>query len=70
MARQRLYNRNDARKVLGNISVDTLRRLEKAGKLTPVKLYNSKAQTFYRVEQVEALATPRPKIKRRMLAAS
>jgi hypothetical protein len=49
-----LLTRNEARELL-SCSIQTLRRLEKAGKLTPVRSIDSLVR--YRLSQVEALAS-------------
>ncbi|MGE0522112.1 MAG: helix-turn-helix transcriptional regulator [Variibacter sp.] len=55
---QLLYSRTQAAQALGGVSVSTIRRLEAAGRLTPVKLSPHKdgALVFYRVDEVQALA--------------
>ena len=71
MVQQRLYNRTDAAKVLGKRSVSKMRRLEQAGMLTPIKLGGAKASTYYAVDEVNALAQPKPKkIERKRLPTS
>jgi hypothetical protein len=57
--RRLLYSRGQACHALGGISIATVIRLEKHGALTPIKLLPKKisAQTFYRVEEIEALAS-------------
>ena len=54
-----LYSREQAGHALGGVSISTIIRLEREGVLTPIKLLPEKtnAQTFYRVEEIEALAT-------------
>ena len=53
-----LYSREHARKLLGNISIGTLKRLEANGQLTPVRLNRRSptAHVFYRRNQLFALA--------------
>jgi hypothetical protein len=55
---QLLISRIDAARMLGNISVTTVMRLEKEGVLKPVRLNPRKptAQVFYRYESIAALA--------------
>jgi predicted site-specific integrase-resolvase len=53
--KQMLYSRADAAAALG-ISTATIHRLEKAGKLHPVKLTGPLGATLYRSEEIEALA--------------
>lgn len=52
----RLYTRDAARVVLGGYSYSTIVRLEKSGKLTPIKLGGPKSRTHYAVAEVHALA--------------
>jgi hypothetical protein len=56
--RRLLYSREQAGHALGGVSISTVIRLEREGVLTPIKLLpkRTSAQTFYRVEEVEALA--------------
>jgi hypothetical protein len=57
MKDQLLYSRIEAGRLLGGISVASLRRLEEAGVLDPVKLSGKSAgQVYYRAKQVHALA--------------
>jgi hypothetical protein len=53
-----LYSRVQARRLLGNVSIATLKRLEADGQLTPIRLNKRSpvAQVFYRSSQVRALA--------------
>jgi hypothetical protein len=65
-----LYSRIEAGRMLGGISVASLRRLEAAGALKPVKLSGKRAgQTFYRAAEVRSLvdegADPKRDIKRK-----
>jgi hypothetical protein len=53
-----LYDRDQAKFLLGNVSESTLRRLEKSGRLHPVKPSGSRVgKTFYRHEDIVAIAT-------------
>jgi hypothetical protein len=45
--------------LLGGISSATAIRLEKIGKLTPIKLFSPTGKTFYAYDQVVALAQAR-----------
>jgi hypothetical protein len=50
---QLLYSRQHTAMLLGGLSVMTVIRLEKAGKLTPIK---PGGHVFYRADEVRALA--------------
>jgi hypothetical protein len=52
-----LYTRRQTAELLGNVHLATIRRLEKAGRLKPVRLNrNSRlAMVFYRARDVQAL---------------
>ena len=50
-----LYSRADVATILGT-SVATVMRLEKMGKLQPIKLTSNRGSTYYDADQVEALA--------------
>jgi hypothetical protein len=51
-----LYSREQAAEQLGGVSTDTVRRLERQGRLKPVRLTGSRTgKVFYRAEQVHAL---------------
>jgi hypothetical protein len=53
---QLLFSRAQAAKLLGGLSFATLIRLEKAGRLRPVKLLNNPSgKTFYTARDLEAL---------------
>lgn len=56
--RRVLLTRAQAGHTLGGVSVSTIIRLEREKRLTPIKLHKDAptAQTFYRADQVEALA--------------
>ena len=56
--RRLLYARGQTAEVLGGISLSTVIRLEREGRITPIKLLKDRpgAQVFHRVEEVEALA--------------
>lgn len=55
-SQQLLYSREQAARLLGGVSISTITRLEQEGRLTPVRLSNSKTgQVFYRSEDVIAL---------------
>jgi hypothetical protein len=58
---QLLYSRLQTAQALGNVSVSTIRRLQAAGRLTPIKLSPDKegAVVFYRADEVHALAEGR-----------
>jgi len=53
-----LVSRKDAARMLGNVDVSTIRRLEKEGLLKPKRLNprSPTAQVFYAIENVEAVA--------------
>ena len=51
-----LVSRDEACRMLGGVHKSTLVRLEADKKLTPVKLRGPLSNTFYRHEQVVALA--------------
>jgi hypothetical protein len=57
--RRLLYSRGQVAHALGGVSISTVIRLEREGVLTPIKLLpkRTSAQTFYRVDEVEALAS-------------
>jgi hypothetical protein len=53
---QLLYSREQAAKLLGGVSVSTIIRLERAGKLQPIRLSGSPtAQVFFRAKDVLTL---------------
>jgi hypothetical protein len=54
---QALYSRRYAARVLGNVHVSTIIRLERKGLLRPIRLnkHSQTGQVFYRVEEVMAL---------------
>ncbi len=50
-----IYSREQVGQLLGGVSVATIRRLELAGRLRPIRLSRSKAgQVFFRAEDVRA----------------
>jgi hypothetical protein len=52
-----LYSRIQAARLLGGVSVATIRRMEAGGRLSPVKLSGKRAgQVFYQAQQVHGLA--------------
>jgi hypothetical protein len=57
-----LYSREASRQLLGGISIASIKRLERNGELTPVRLNKRSptAQVFYRRAQVLALAQVEP----------
>ena len=55
--RQLLYDRHAAKRLLGNVSLSTLIRLERAGRLQPRKLAGSAAgKTYYSAADIDAVA--------------
>jgi len=56
--RRLLLSREQACEMLGGISISSIIRLEREGRLTPVKLRKDRpaSRTYYSVKQVEALA--------------
>ena len=59
---KRLYKRSDVMELMG-VGVDCLRAMERRGRLTPIKLTGPNSQTFYAVEEVDAIISPKPKRK-------
>lgn len=59
--RQLLVSRADAARMLGNVSVATITRLQVAGRLTPRRLNPRKprAPVYYPIEQILAIAQGR-----------
>jgi hypothetical protein len=55
---QLLYTRQQVRVMLGNVSYATVRRLEKAGELKPIRLKRNRptARVYYKAANVLALA--------------
>lgn len=53
--RQILFSRRSAAELL-NTSIDTIKRLEKLGRLTPVRLTGAKSSVFLRADELFALA--------------
>ncbi len=49
-----IYPRSIAAQLL-SVSIATLLRMEKAGRLTPLKLASPTGQTFYRASEIKAL---------------
>lgn len=55
---QLLYSREQARRILGGVSISTIIRMEKTGALSPVRLNRQAAhgQVFYRADDIARLA--------------
>lgn len=55
--KNRLYTRSQARLILGGVCDPTLRRLEKTGALTPIRLnkHSPTAQAYYRGADIRRL---------------
>jgi hypothetical protein len=53
-----LVSRKDAARLLGNVDVSTIRRLENAGVLHPIRLdpRSPRAQVFFKYEEIIATA--------------
>ena len=54
---QWLYTRSQAAELFGT-SLDTIRRLERSGRLTPVRLTSDQGTVFLRREELLALVNP------------
>jgi Helix-turn-helix domain len=51
-----LYSREEAARLLGGVSVATIRRMENSGKLHPIRLTGRRSgQVFFRASEVFAL---------------
>jgi hypothetical protein len=57
-----LYSREATRQLLGGVSIAFIKRLERGGELTPIRLNRRSpvSQVFYRRAQVLALAQVEP----------
>ena len=53
--KQLLYSRKSAAEAL-NTSVDTVKRLERQGRLRPIRLTGPRSSVFFPADQVRALA--------------
>jgi predicted site-specific integrase-resolvase len=51
----RLYTRRQAANLLGSVDVSTIRRLERSGKLKPIRLTRPRGQVFFSIENLKAL---------------
>lgn len=50
-----LCTRRQAARLLGGVDVSTIRRLERSGKLRPIRLTRPRGQVFFSIENLKAL---------------
>jgi len=51
---QLLYSRKQVARLLGNVSIATVRRLEKEGRLRRVRLAKNRGNVFFRASDIDA----------------